>query len=151
MKSLTFVLCAWATMTLPADANANDDFDYQRTQTLYAVTESEAIVYAKQGGFIQFRSLIADKMQQADEATDGSSPVLYTFRLVGVGEQTMLFVGKSWIGDGERTAKLDESEFKYIERAVEHRRGQGYRLDLVEPWIRRELVAQKDPAWEARP
>jgi len=140
-------------MTLVAEANtrANDDFDYQRTQTLYAVTESEAIVYAKQGGFIQFRSLIADKMRQADQAIDGSSPLLYTFRLVGVGEQTMLFVGRSWIGDGERTAKLDESEFKFIERAVEHRRGQGYRLDLLEPWIRRELEAQKDPAWEARP
>lgn len=151
MRSINFALIALATMVMTTEVSANADFDYERTQTLYAVTESEAIVYAKFGGFIQFRSLIADKMRQADEATDGSSPLLYTLRLVGIGEETTLYVGKSWVGNGEHTAALDESEFQYIEHAIEHRRGQGYRLDLVEPWIRRELVVQQDPAWQPRP
>jgi hypothetical protein len=151
MRSTIFALCALATMVTTTDVSANADFDYERTQTLYAVTQSEAIVYAKFPGFLEFRRIIVDKMRFADEATDGSSPLLYTLRLVGIGEETTLYVGKSWIGNGERTAELDESEFQYIEDAIKRRRGQGYRLDLVEPWIRRELVVQQDPAWQPRP
>lgn len=151
MRSTIFALCALATMVTTTDVSANADFDYERTQTLYAVTQSEAIVYAKFPGFLEFRRIIVDKMRFADEATDGSSPLLYTLRLVGIGEETTLYVGKSWIGNGERTAELDKSEFQYIEDAIKRRRGQGYRLDLVEPWIRRELVVQQDPAWQPRP
>lgn len=59
----------------------------------------------------------------------------------------------SLIGDGERTAKLDENEFSWIEHAIQRRQGQGYRLDRLEASIRREreLNSQKDPAWQARP
>lgn len=138
------------TIFLATGVSANGTFDYQRTQWLYVITESEFHVYAKFPGFLEFRNLIANKMQSAERTMVEGSPPIYELRLVGVGEQKTLYVGRSWIGDGNQAATLSDSEFTWIRTSVQAR-GEGNDLRRLDSSIRKVVHSQKDTAWQADP
>lgn len=148
-----YILFAWlavAAFTGPAAA-APDHFDYENTQHLYAVTGSEAIAYAKFPVFLEFRELITAKMRVAEESGAVPSPAVYTLRVVGIGKETTLHVGESWIGNGDRIATLSGEEFAWVKEVIELRKGTGIDAMHLDGTVRLMLEAQNDPAWLPAP
>lgn len=133
-----------AALLLPITTHAKD-FDYSRTQYIFAVMSDEAIIYAKFPAFIDLRNTFTEAMQDASPDTVVSSAPLYTFRLVGVGELSELQVGSDWIGDGRRSAKLNETQFSFIKRMVDHRDGTGVEPEKLDSIIARYLREQDAP------
>lgn len=135
-----------AAMLLPVVAHAKD-FDYSSTQYIFAVMSDEAIIYAKFPAFIDLRNTFTEAMQDASPDAVVSSTPLYTFRLVGVGEMGELQVGSDWIGNGSRAAKLNEEQFSFIKRMVDHRDNTGVDLEKLDSIIARYLREQDAPDW----
>lgn len=141
-----FFLPLFAAMLLPGTIQAKD-FDYSGIQYILAVTSDEAIIYAKFPAFIDLRHTFTEAMQDAVLDPDVSSAPIYTFRLIGVGEIGELQVGNDWIGNGVRTARLNEEQFSFIKRMVEHRDGTGVELEKLDAITERYLQEQNVSGW----
>jgi len=120
--------------------SANERFQYQETQYIYVVTEEEAIAYAEFAEFVELRRIIGSKMAHAEPRSGGLTPLVYSVRLLGKGDQQVVFIGDDWISDGVNVAALSEEELGEIDRIISHRQGQGIPLEKLEAAIRHHLA-----------
>lgn len=134
------------------DVSDEDEFDFSAIQSLYVLSGDFGYAYAKFPAFLKLRDLIVAKMNIAEEKEVDFTKFMYEVRAVGIGEQTTLYVGDSWIDDGTRSASLSDEELTWVRQAYESRpRQSGMDRNQIEAAIRRALEQQRDPAWQPAP
>lgn len=134
------------------DAPEDKRFDYAKIQRLYVLKGDEGYAYATHPTFLQYRALIVEKMSNAGESNVDFTKMIYEIRAIGIGEETTLFVGDSWIDDGESSAELSGEELNWLRDAYEMRTSRKPSdRQWIERAIRLELEGQKDPAWRPDP
>lgn len=133
-------------------APADDDFDFSKIQSLYMLEGDKGYHYSTFSTFLQYRELIVEKMRIAEESNIDFTTLLYEVRLVGIGEETTLYIGDSWIEDGEKSAPLSVEELNWLRQTYNIRTGspESDRKEIEES-IRRKLEQQRDPAWRPAP
>lgn len=137
---------------VPQEARERSQFDYSRIQSLWVLRGDSGYLYSRFPVFLEYRAMIVEKLTNAERSDVDFTKMIYEVRAVGIGEETRIFVGDSWIDDGEVSAELSEEELDWLRWAYESRTGNAPRSrQEIERAVQGELREQRDPAWRPDP